>query len=137
MWTVAIVAATMTILFTCDITFLGAGGWVAYYRIKLPRGHDASLLGTWKGTWRVMDEQTIQSRVTVFRADGTGQWSDNARFRMPFDWGTEEGVLYTRRMATDAWSGRRHRYRFSSDKNGVHFDGQRMFDLVSSDMRRQ
>jgi hypothetical protein len=88
---------------------------VDYFLIKVPRTKDPRLVGTWRGTWKFLDEKAARYRETTFRSDGTGSFSEEHRHNMPFDWGTEDGVLYTRRMATDAWSRRRIPYKLSKD----------------------
>jgi hypothetical protein len=108
---------------------------VDYFLIKVPRTKDPRLVGTWRGTWKFLDEKAARYRETTFRSDGTGSFSEEHRHNMPFDWGTEDGVLYTRRMATDAWSRRRIPYKLSKD--AAEFKGVKMFDLVTAKMKRQ
>jgi hypothetical protein len=116
--------------------FWDAAGWGVYWLIKLPRTRDSRLVGTWKGTWRLMDDPELRPRVTTLRNDGTGECVDHSDIRTVFEWGTEDGRIYTRRMATDAWSGRSHAYKFSADDRNVWFSPYRMFDTFSSEMHR-
>jgi hypothetical protein len=123
----AALGAIVVVLFSFPALF-----WFGYYRIKLPRSRDADLVGTWRGNWVFFDEP--RTTTVTFRSDGTGQSSQRAG---PFDWGTEDGVLYTRRMATDAWSGTRRTYRIAPDRGSVAFSKSGMFDLVTREMTRE
>ncbi|HLK13661.1 MAG TPA: hypothetical protein VKT78_02550 [Fimbriimonadaceae bacterium] len=133
----ALVGAILIVAF-CFLLFEGPGGRWAWLILTPPGTRDPRLVGVWTGTWHFLEEPEPRSKVTVFRADGTGTYSDEGRYQTPFEWGTRAGVLYTRRMATDAWSGRKLPYELSPDGKALHFRGARkMFDLVTEDMHKQ
>lgn len=106
-------------------------------QIKVPSAHDARLIGTWKGSWKFLDDPENQSRTTNLRADGTGDWSVFGHRPRPFTWGTENGLFYTKFMATDAWAGWSHQYRLSTDQKKVSFSQTKTFDVVCEYMQRQ
>ena len=83
-----------------------------------------------------MDEPEIRIRVTQLRSDGTGLTYSDGKLKAGFEWGTEGGILYTRRMAVDAWSGSSHEYHLSADGRRADFSKVAMFDLVSAEMHR-
>jgi hypothetical protein len=136
---VALVAALGVVaMLPCTLDLLAwSGSPIRKLMIKVPRTRDARLVGTWRGTWRFLDEPNLRPKVTEFRSEGTG-WFSLGEYHYPFEWGTEDGVLYTRRMATDSWSARHFRYGFSTDQKTVQFVGAGpMFDLVCAEMHRQ
>ena len=105
--------------------------------IKLPKARDSRLVGTWSGSWQFLDELPLRSRVTELRSDGFGSTKDDGRPRGSFEWGTENGVLFTRRRAVDSWAGEQHAYVLSPDRKSVSFSGVSMFSLVASRMNRR
>ncbi|MDR3689541.1 MAG: hypothetical protein P4L46_09195 [Fimbriimonas sp.] len=115
----------------------GDGNLAAYWLIKLPRSRDARLVGTWQGIKHTTDGSKIRTVETVFQANGKGISSIDDVYRVSFDWGVEGGVLYTRRMATDAWSASSHPYTLSADRQTAGFKHIRMFDFVCADMKRK
>lgn len=107
------------------------------YLIKLPHTRDPRLFGTWHGPWRFMDEPQARGRTTIFREDGTGlSVEDGERYGPKFTWGTEDGVLFTKRVETDAWVGTNRGYSLSADGQALKFSKARMFDLVAKEMKR-
>lgn len=109
---------------------------IEFALIKLPRPRDPNLVGTWSGEDKRLGPEMNLRVTTTFRADGTGSYSLNGDDRNKFDWGTEGGTLYTRRMATDAWSGRAHTYRISADGRSAEFVTNRPFETVAPRMVR-
>lgn len=107
---------------------------IDYWRIKLPATRDLRLVGKWQGAWKFLDEPEPRSRTTILRPDGVGECWDGDRLMTGFSWGTESGVLYTRRMAVDAWSATSHAYAIGPNGRSIEFAKVRMFDLVAQMM---
>jgi|GEM_PF-6128200 len=105
------------------------------WSIKLPREHDSALVGTWQNRKSAIASEDPPILVsTTFNADGTGSFLMHDGYHPPFEWGTENGVLYTRRMATDAWSGSHWPYRLQG--NQITFQGAKGILLVAPTMTR-
>lgn len=109
--------------------------------IKLPRTHDRRIVGTWRGTLPSPGDPVPRTRTTLFRADGTGTFELTGPPGKPglsfkFQWGTEGGVLYTKRMATDSWSATNRKYSVSTDGNTLSFSKGGRFDVVTTTMKR-
>lgn len=133
----AAVGGTVLLLPVLDFVLQPSGSQIMRWSIKLPRTRDPRLVGAWSGMRLVMDKAEPRTLVSTFRADGTGSFSHNGSEGVPIEWGTEAGVLYTRRMATDAWSGTSHPYALSGDGKNVSFQKCRLFDLVAPTMSRR
>jgi hypothetical protein len=134
----AIVAISLITALFLLFDFLSGNYYTDQWAIKLPRMGDHRIVGEWKGTWKLSDDPEPRHRITTFRPDGTGVWTDPERgFHLTFDWGTENGVIFTKRMATDAWSGTNRLYSLSPNKQTIQFSKARTFDLVCKTMTRQ
>ena len=132
LWIVFATGVLFGILETVD-----AGFWIHKWTIKLPQTRDLRLVGQWTGTWTLSDDPTPRLRITTFRANGTGEWTDPSRgFHLPFEWGTEKGVLYTRRLATDWWTGEQRGYSITPGRSEIKYTYARTFDPVCTSMKR-
>jgi hypothetical protein len=95
-----------------DLAFLrGTFLWV-------PGAHDSRLVGSWKDVGHVRPGGSDFYVWTVqLNPDGTGFSPRHGRFW----WGTSEGVIYVKYMATDAWVKIHAKYLFEAKGSRVSF----------------
>lgn len=111
---------------------------------KVPNDRDPRLVGRWTGTprpaWKVRlaqeTKQPLEPATYELKSDGTGLALSERGGRRSFIWGTDDGVLQIKYLATDYWPTPRYPYRFSQKGDKVSFEMERQSYWFASDWTR-
>lgn len=128
------------------VLFVYCFGWMTLFShggqpkwlVPLPKSHDHRLAGKWSGTWQPISDVPRQRRTAILKPDGTGEWFDEEEMHHPFEWGTEDGFIFTRQAGVDSWVGERCLFRLSPDEKTIAISKPRKwFGAFTNDMRRE
>jgi hypothetical protein len=128
LWTAAAVGTIIAGAFLLDLF----SPVITKYIVYVPVGHDERLVGEWHGRRQVFGDGPWKNVVTVFNSDGTGKTLGTTKF----DWGTQDGVVYFRYLATDAWAPERIPYAVNDGGRKVEFMKRGWCEIVAPEMLR-
>jgi hypothetical protein len=103
-------------------------GYIVFDRLfekywpPMPGPGDRRLVGKWIGTAGYYQDKMLLE----FKADGTGssRTIEHPKWQTVFDWGTNDGVLHLRWLATDHWPRRTRAYVISANGNVITIEGK-------------
>lgn len=112
------------VLYFCLETLMIRGSF-----IFVPGERDPRVVGRWDGFWTF--EEIKEPRTLVFAADGV--WSDGERSMIGprrSTWGTKDGRLHVKWLATDHWVGRAFPYSLSRDGKTLRLETENRFGYL-------